>query len=750
MKKYFKIFIFIMIIFLNFNVFASTTNVTNSIKYTVDTAGGTYEGDEIYMGGYNGRFNVNTRYNGRLSYIKFYLSTSTFNASTNHRYTITLNMSTSDWRNHFMGPIVTEVNSDGSSQSHTLSVSNFRFVSMKQIKFDFTTDNSLPPYLSFTLYSTDYASTNSTAITGDTNWNLSSIIIDNNNSSSGSGSGSGSGGSFDDSGIINNANENTENIMNNANQNTSDIMNNANQNAEDIQNAIDDSFGNNCHQSNNIIDRVDNAFFRLGTNVSYSRGIVNLNGSVNTTGNLIGYNQSTSLSNSFPLVALNAGTYYFKVTKLSGSYTYGNSLSAIYLRNSSSGQLVEIPFSNNFTSNGSSFTLSEPTTVYLQWYFSRAGINFNNYSLGFSIVKGSSSIPFEQTGLVCSNKLDNITDNINSVGSNVINGINSATQSAIDNANQNKEDIIDNANQNAQDTQDTINNNFNDCHDSTNLFTHADTSFTRIGVNVNYSKGIFKFNGTTSSDGNVIGYPQSSSPSNAFSIGTFEPGTYSLDMNVIGGSLTSLTGDSIMYFRLLSNTSLFNTQIRGNTTYYGHVFTIDTQQQLFIQWYVNTSGWIFNNYEMQFQVVKGNQLLPFEPPGERICTNRIDTVNDSINSVNDSITNSNIENNIGNSFFGDFENEDFGLSQIITIPLTAIQRLTSSSCSSLNVPIPFTNSSVPLPCMTQIYEQNIPSVYNLWKIVSFGIIGYFICLDIFHIVKGFKDPESDKVEVLDL
>lgn len=118
--------------------------------------------------------------------------------------------------------------------------------------------------------------------------------------------------------------------------------------------------------------------------------------------------------------------------------------------------------------------------------------------------------------------------------------------------------------------------------------------------------------------------------------------------------------------------------------------------------------------------------------------------------INDSITDSNIDSDTGTGFFDDFTSQDFGLSQIITIPLNTIQSLTSKSCTSLQVPIPFTNSNVSLPCMTEIYEDNFSSIYDLWKTVSFGIVAYLIAIDIFHIVKGFKDPESDKVEVLDL
>ena len=131
-------------------------------------------------------------------------------------------------------------------------------------------------------------------------------------------------------------------------------------------------------------------------------------------------------------------------------------------------------------------------------------------------------------------------------------------------------------------------------------------------------------------------------------------------------------------------------------------------------------------------------------------TSKIDDTNKAINDVNNSINNSNVDNNVGTGFFDDFTSQDFGLSQIITIPLNTIQSLTSKTCVPLQVPIPFTNSNITLPCMTEIYETKFPSIYNLWKIVSFGIIAYLISIDIFHIVKGFKDPESDKVEVLDL
>lgn len=117
----------------------------------------------------------------------------------------------------------------------------------------------------------------------------------------------------------------------------------------------------------------------------------------------------------------------------------------------------------------------------------------------------------------------------------------------------------------------------------------------------------------------------------------------------------------------------------------------------------------------------------------------------------DVVTSDLIDSGTGADFFNDFDNEDFGLSSIITLPLTTIQSLSSSQCVALELPIPFTNgSTITLPCMAEIYQSKASGIYNLWQIVCYGLIGYWIGTDIFHMVKGFKDPDTDKVEVVDL
>ena len=125
--------------------------------------------------------------------------------------------------------------------------------------------------------------------------------------------------------------------------------------------------------------------------------------------------------------------------------------------------------------------------------------------------------------------------------------------------------------------------------------------------------------------------------------------------------------------------------------------------------------------------------------------NQLQDMNDTINS--DDTTESEDE---ATSFFEDFENEDHGLTGIITAPLRLINSLASSSCSPLTFPLPFVDTQVSLPCMQPIYQQHFSSFLSIYQIITTGLIGYWISVKIFAHVKGFKNPEEDKVEVLDL
>lgn len=533
MKKYLKLFIFIMIIIFSPKVFALEYNVSSTITSPTGSGstGARYEGTEL--NGSTGPFVIGTRYNGTLQNIRFNIPVPDAIGecyATNMTYTITMNMATEDWRNRFGTVSVKPY----SSYSSNWSNGRVTFVSYKKIYFTFkipSSDTSCNDFVIVNLPS----SAQFTPFTGETNWNLSSVILSDTLSSSSGGGSSGGGSSSSNQDIINNNNSNTNNIINNNNQNTTniienntnntnEIINNQNENTQEIKDTINNSLSNVC---GNILDLTD-----IG-NCKFGNDSPDL---LNCTTTIIDTNNDT-------------GTVNF-------SYT--------------SGQW------RGFNTN--KYYKVKPNT---------------RYYIGFK-----------------SNLNETVFGKINYYNSN----------------------------------------------------------------KVFISQHTLTFSGASGSNGWVT-------PNNA------------------------------SYVRFSFESTNSNSNIVFSNIYYSTT----------------------NNF-----CVYGSS------------TSKLDTTNSAINNVNDSINNDNVDSGVGSDFFNDFQDNSHGLTGIITAPLTAIQSITSSTCQPLTIPIPFTNGNVSLPCMTQIYQNNIPTIYNIWKVVSFGIIAYFICIDIFHIVKGFKDPESDKVEVLDL
>lgn len=101
--------------------------------------------------------------------------------------------------------------------------------------------------------------------------------------------------------------------------------------------------------------------------------------------------------------------------------------------------------------------------------------------------------------------------------------------------------------------------------------------------------------------------------------------------------------------------------------------------------------------------------------------------------------------------FKNFKTNDHGLSSIITAPLSFIKNLSSATCTPVILPIPYGgNQTIKLPCLTPIYEEKASLFYNIYKTIITGIIAYWVCVRIYALVKGFKDPNDDKIEVLEL
>lgn len=171
----------------------------------------------------------------------------------------------------------------------------------------------------------------------------------------------------------------------------------------------------------------------------------------------------------------------------------------------------------------------------------------------------------------------------------------------------------------------------------------------------------------------------------------------------------------------------------------------------------NQNGLIsFYTYDKSFDFIQGgpatnitNIINNYNSSSDNYNTNKI---TDSIDDVNDTINDDNTTGATADAsdFFTNFTTNTHGLTGIITAPLNAISSLTSSTCSPLVLPLPFVDEDLELPCMRSIYEQYFGNFMTLYDVVVIGILSYWVLVKIFALVKDFKNPQHDEVEVMDL
>lgn len=110
------------------------------------------------------------------------------------------------------------------------------------------------------------------------------------------------------------------------------------------------------------------------------------------------------------------------------------------------------------------------------------------------------------------------------------------------------------------------------------------------------------------------------------------------------------------------------------------------------------------------------------------------------------------------NFFNNFSTTDHGgLSGVITSPLRFINTILgnavmSGNCSPLQVPLPFVNTSVNLPCADSVMMSlsNGPALIRIITTITNGIIAYWVIVKLFAFIRSAKKPDEDRVEVLDL
>lgn len=123
----------------------------------------------------------------------------------------------------------------------------------------------------------------------------------------------------------------------------------------------------------------------------------------------------------------------------------------------------------------------------------------------------------------------------------------------------------------------------------------------------------------------------------------------------------------------------------------------------------------------------------------------INDLNDDIKDDNVSGAESSVDSLLNNSAF----NDNSGIQSIINAPLNFINGLTNS-CSPIQVSIPYIDTPLSIPCIKQELTNHVPTIVPILSTAINGFIIYRILIDIVYLIKSARNPDDDRIEVLDL
>lgn len=164
--------------------------------------------------------------------------------------------------------------------------------------------------------------------------------------------------------------------------------------------------------------------------------------------------------------------------------------------------------------------------------------------------------------------------------------------------------------------------------------------------------------------------------------------------------------------------------------------------QVYIK-FVNDKTW-----KLAVKIISRNITVQSAGVYEQQQTNdKQDQTNDKLDDLNSSLKNSDVDTN--SSFFSNFTTTDHGISGIITAPLRAINKLTSA-CQ----PVTFSvlEEPIELPCGDTLFwnKEGVQSFRLIWNILVGGPILFALLKKLFKVVESLKNPDDDRIEVMDL
>lgn len=200
-----------------------------------------------------------------------------------------------------------------------------------------------------------------------------------------------------------------------------------------------------------------------------------------------------------------------------------------------------------------------------------------------------------------------------------------------------------------------------------------------------------------------------------------------------------------IYFRIIKPSS-------RPVTYDGSFYlNISNEHSIeFINYYANPGGFPMNNNQSYTNDL--NELKEILRNNNSSLKDSIDKNTEENKKTNDTIkdTDTTGASSSGNSFFNDFDEGSEGdLTDLVSLPLNFINHL-NDKCKPFTLPMG-NMGTVTIPCLSSLWSSSsFANIINIAKIILNGIICYKVGLNLLMFFKDLKDPDKDKLEVMDL
>ncbi len=286
----------------------------------------------------------------------------------------------------------------------------------------------------------------------------------------------------------------------------------------------------------------------------------------------------------------------------------------------------------------------------------------------------------------------------------IIAGNDKNTDNIINKNKENTDKILDSN----KDTQNVIKDQFNSCRDSVNLLDLKDGTYSSNGITAIVKNGIITLNGT----------------STALTFLNISTNSY---INWVSGqnytvSLFNVISNKNLKLRIESN-GIYDTfaELVNNTRTFSYV----SGQGIFTNKIIIRveNGTTLTNFVVKPQIQVGSSGTEYESFGQQICSNKLDEqtktskgILGKLSSLFDWLTNKDSADVSGANKIAGYLPPG-PLDSIINLPLTFFQNVNtnlSKTCTPLDVPIPYLNKTIQIPCINTIFNQ-IDGLPNLWN-----------------------------------